>query len=109
MHTSYARMQENGARTDTRELTVTDQRGSGLKFSAISNAFTFTAHDYTDAQLTEAWHEYQLRHIDSTIVDIDLAQTGIGSSSCGPEALDKYKLWLKEPRTFKFRMEVIDR
>ena len=107
MHTSYARMQENGARTDTRELTVTNQRGSGLKFSAISNPFTFTAHDYTDAQLTEAWHEYQLERADSTIVDIDLAQTGLGSASCGPEALDQYKLWLKEPKTFKFRMEVV--
>ena len=109
MHTGYARMQENGARTDTRELTVTNQRGSGIKFTAVSAPFTFTAHDYTDAQLTEAWHEYQLERVDSTVVDIDLAQTGIGSSSCGPEALDKYKLWLKEPRTFRFRMEIVSK
>ena len=108
LHTSYARMQENGARTDVRELTVTNQRGTGFKFSAVSAPFTFTAHDYTDAQLTEAWHEYQLEHIDSTIVDIDLAQTGIGSASCGPEALPKYKLYLKDqPKTFTFRIEVV--
>ncbi len=110
LHTSYARMQENGARTDTRELTVTNQRGAGLKFTAISAPFTFTAHDYTDQALTEAWHEYQLERVDATIVDIDLAQTGLGSSSCGPEALDQYKLFLKDKDLcWKFRMEVVNR
>ncbi len=110
LHTSYARMQENGARTDVRELSVTDRRGSGIRFTALSAPFTFTAHDYTDAQLTKAWHEYQLEHTDATVVDLDLAQTGLGSSSCGPEALPKYKLYLKDKTlSWKFRMEVITR
>ncbi len=109
MHTSYARMQENGARTDTRVMSVTNQRGTGMKFTALSAPFTFTAHDYTDKALTEAWHEYQLERVDSTVVDIDLKQTGLGSSSCGPEALDKYKLFLKDKELcWKFRMEVIN-
>ena len=109
LHTSYARMQENGARTDTRKMTVTNQRGAGVKFTALSAPFTFTAHDYTDKALTDAWHEYQLERVDSTVVDIDLAQTGLGSSSCGPEALDQYKLFLKDKDlTWKFRMEIIN-
>ena len=38
----------------------------------------------------------------------DLAQTGIGSASCGPEALPKYKLYLKDqPKCFTFRIEVV--
>ena len=45
---------------------------------------------------------------ENPIVDIDLAQTGIGSASCGPEALPKYKLYLKDqPKTFTFRIEVV--
>lgn len=107
-HVSYARMQENGARTDVREMAVTNQRGTGIKFTALSVPFTFTAHDYTDAALTDAWHEYQLERIDTTVVDIDLAQTGIGSSSCGPEAQEKYKLYLKDQElSYKFRMEIV--
>lgn len=110
MHTSYARMQENGARTDTRSLCVTNQRGAGVKFTALSAPFTFTTHDYTDAALTEANHEYQLERTDSTVVDIDLAQTGLGSSSCGPEAQEKYKLYLKDKElNWKFRMEIVNR
>lgn len=108
MHTSYARMQENGARTDTRSLTVANQRGTGVKFTALSAPFTFTTHDYTDAALTKANHEYQLERTDSTVVDIDLAQTGLGSSSCGPEAMEKYKLFLKDKElSWKFRMEIV--
>jgi len=108
MHTSYARMQENGARTDTRTLTVANQRGTGVKFTAVSAPFTFTTHDYTDAACTKANHEYQLERVESTVVDIDLAQTGLGSSSCGPEAMEKYKLYLKDKElSWKFRMEIV--
>ncbi len=108
MHTSYARMQENGARTGTRKLTVANQRGTGVKFSAISAPFTFTTHDYTDAALTKANHEYQLERVNSTVVCIDLAQTGLGSNSCGPQAQAKYKLFLKDRNlSYKFRMEIV--
>lgn len=108
MHVSYARMQENGARTDTRSMCVSDQRGSGIRFSALSAPFTFTAHDYTDAALTEATHEYQLERTDSTVVDIDLAQTGLGSASCGPEAQEQHKLYLKDRElSYAFRMEIV--
>ncbi|MBR0463969.1 MAG: DUF4981 domain-containing protein [Clostridia bacterium] len=110
MHTSYARMQENGARTDVRYMAAADLRGAGVKFTALSAPFTFTAHDYTDAALTKAWHEYQLERAGCTVIDIDLAQTGLGSSSCGPEALDKYKLFLKDRElSYSFRMEYINR
>ena len=42
------------------------------------------------------------------MVDIDLAQTGLGSSSCGPEAMEKYKLYLKDKElSYTFRMEIV--
>ena len=105
LHTSYARMQANGTRTDTRSLLVADSRGSGLLFTALSAPFSFTVHDYTDEALTEAWHEYQLERGGLTVVDIDLAETGIGSNSCGPEPLAKYKLYLKDqPLSYAFRI-----
>ena len=95
MHTSYSRMQANGTRTDTRRLSVTDRYGAGLLFSALSSPFSFTVHDYTDEALTKAWHEYELVRGEASVIDIDLAETGIGSNSCGPVPLEKYRLYLK--------------
>ena len=110
LHTSYARMQANGTRTDTRSLLVADSRGSGLRFTALSAPFSFTVHDYTDQALTAAWHEYELPRGTATVIDIDLAETGIGSNSCGPIPLEKYRLYLKDqPRSYRFRIETVRR
>ncbi len=108
MHTSYSRMQENGARTDNRWMQAVDRRGHGLVVTALSDFFTFTAHNYTDAALTEAWHEYQLKKADCTVLDIDLVQSGLGSNSCGPEPQTKYKpVLVNEPVSFTFRLKMM--
>ena len=110
LHTSYARMQANGTRIDTRSLLVSDFRGSGLRFSALESPFSFTVHDYTDQALTKAWHEYELERGSLTVIDIDLAETGIGSNSCGPIPLDQYKLYLRDQeRVLRFRIEPVRR
>ncbi len=106
LHTSYSRMQENGARTDCRSLRVENRRGQGLSVTALSAPFTFTCHDYTDAALTEAWHEYELKRAGCTVVDIDLCQSGLGSNSCGPEPMTRYKPTLTSGDvSFTFRMK----
>ncbi len=107
MHTSYSRMQENGARTDCRSLRLENRRGQALTVTALSAPFTFTCHDYTDAALTEAWHEYELKKAGSTVLDIDLCQSGLGSNSCGPEPMTRYKPVLTSGDvSFSFRMKV---
>ncbi len=107
MHTSYSRMQENGARTDTRSMEAAGD-GLALRFEALSAPFTFTAHDYTDAALTRAWHEYELERAGATVIDIDMEQSGLGSNSCGPGPLARYKPTLASgPREFRFRMTAL--
>ena len=107
MHTPYSRMQENGARTDTRSLEICGG-GRCARFEALSAPFTFTAHDYTDAALTRAWHAYELERADATVVDVDMEQSGLGSNSCGPEPLARYKPTLAgAPREFRFRMRLL--
>lgn len=39
-----------------------------------------------------------------TVVCLDYAQNGIGSNSCGPELLEKYRL---DKKNFKFEMKMI--
>lgn len=104
-HEPYERPQENGAHMNTRAVSVTDEKGEGLLIIAspeMEDGFSFTAHDYTDEALAKATHSYDLERADETILSVDISHNGIGSSSCGPGALDKYKNYLKSTRTLCF-------
>lgn len=90
-HVDYIRPQENGAHLDTHLLALCDARGLGLLF-ASPQAFSFSAHDYSDEALTRAQHTHQLQRDASTWVHIDYGQDGLGSAACGPEPLDRYRL-----------------
>ena len=41
-------------------------------------------------------HQNELKKDKNTIIRIDYKNSGIGSASCGPELLDKYKLSEKD-------------
>lgn len=98
LHEPYIRPQENGAHTDTRWVSLVDDRGVGLVFSA-EDTFSFTAHDYSDKALTHADHDHELeRDPDHIWLSLDAAQGGLGSNSCGPEPLQPYRL-LPRPKT----------
>jgi beta-galactosidase len=63
-----------------------------LLFSS-ETPFSFSAHDYSDEALTEATHDHLLvRDEDTVWLNIDVAQGGLGSNSCGPEPLMPYRL-----------------
>ena len=109
-HVPYIRPQENGAKAECRWAAVTDLTGMGWMFMARQGEhFSFTAHDYTDAQLTAAQHNDELPRGGDTVVSIDLEQGGLGSASCGPEPLEKYRLRLDEPRSYCFYIRPFNR
>lgn len=91
LHEPYVRPQENGAHEDTFFAALTNDLGLGLVFVGLPN-FVFTAHDYSDADLTAAKHDHEIQRGESTCVNIDYRQGGLGSNSCGPEPLEKYLL-----------------
>jgi beta-galactosidase/beta-glucuronidase len=99
-HADYVRCQENGAKCDTAWCMLHDARGLGLLFAG-QPSFIFTAHDYTDMDLTEAGHSVDLVHGDEITLNIDAAQCGLGSESCGPGPLEKYTL-NPEPMELEF-------
>ena len=109
-HVPYIRPQENGAKADCRWAAVTDLTGMGWMFMARQGErFSFSAHDYTDEQLTAATHNDELQRGGDTVVSIDMAQGGLGSASCGPEPLEKYRLRLTEPRSYCFYIRPFNR
>ena len=67
----------------------------GLTF-ASNTGFEFNVSSYTSKALTKAMHTDELKKNGCTNIRIDYKVSGIGSASCGPELLEKYRLSEKE-------------
>lgn len=87
----YIRPQENGNKTDVRWAAVTNETNTGLLLVGRP-VFEISAHHYTQENLTQARHPYDLRRTPETFLKIDYAQGGLGSHSCGPPPLPEYLL-----------------
>ncbi len=97
---NYVRPQENGAHCGSRFVKVTSAWGETFAVSS-EKPFSFNASHYTAKQLEMAKHHYELVPMKETQLIIDYAQSGVGSHSCGPELLEKYRFDEKE-FTFDF-------
>ena len=90
MQEDYIRPQENGSHHDCDYVTVASERAALT--IAGETAFAFNASFYTQEELTEKAHNYQLTKSPYTVLCVDYRQSGIGSASCGPELMEKYRL-----------------
>lgn len=86
-YVNYPYPQEHGNHIRTKWLKM----GCGLTF-ATDNEFEFNVSEYTSQALTEATHTDELVKNGMTNVRIDYKVSGLGSNSCGPELLKKYRL-----------------
>ena len=90
LHEDYIRPQENGSHYDC-DYVMLEDRPFG--FMAVSEQpFSFQASVYTQEELENKAHNYELEEAESVILCLDYAQNGIGSGSCGPELAEQYKL-----------------
>lgn len=108
MEHHYMRPQENGHRTDVREMTVTNDDGFGLKFTAVSAPFEINCHHYTVNDLEKATHIHSLKHKNITTVCIDLMQRGVGGDMPGAACLrEPYIMHAGTKFSYTFTVEVI--
>lgn len=91
---NYIYPQENGNRTDTNWLVIKNEQGNGLKISG-SRPFDFSARHYSQNNLDEAKHTFDLKKTKEVYLYLDKQQHGIGSASCGPDVLPDYELIAK--------------
>ena len=92
----YVRPQENCAHADTRWMLVSSVAGQGLLAVTTGKDFSFNCAHFTPAQLTDTAHDYELVPMKETCVNLDMIQSGIGSSSCGPGLHPHWQLAEKE-------------
>ncbi|OZB90923.1 glycoside hydrolase family 2 TIM barrel-domain containing protein [Paenibacillus sp. XY044] len=102
MFEPYIMPQENGSRYGTEWAMVTSELGMGLAFHGNA-PFSFNASHYLPQDLEEAAHLHQLVKRKETIVHLDYKMSGVGSNSCGPELLEKYRL---DEREFEFSIRL---
>lgn len=102
MFTDYVYPQENGNRTDTKWISINDDRGTGLLISS-DEKFEFSVQNYIKEDLENAKHMNELVKRDFIALNIDYIQHGIGSNSCGPAPLKEHSL---KPHDFNFSIKI---
>lgn len=87
----YILPQEHGRHGDVRRLSVTDETGFGLNVEGMP-VIAFTASHFTAADLFAARHTSDLEPREETVLSLDHAQRGLGTSACGPDTHPRHRL-----------------
>jgi beta-galactosidase len=103
MFEDYIFPQENSSHCGCRYLSIIPSCASDPLTVTADREFAFNVSEYTQEELTEKAHNYELVKSPYTVVCIDYKQSGVGSNSCGPELLPKYRL---EEEAFRFEFHI---
>jgi beta-galactosidase len=108
----YIVPQENGNRTETRWLEISQKKastpataatataaaggGSGLRVAGNS-LFDFSLTPYTDRELWEGKHwdcmpNFAEASTRGAVLHLDAVQRGVGTATCGPDTLERYRV-----------------
>ena len=104
----YMKPQSMGNREGLRELTLTDASGKGICIRTEGNV-SFSALRYTDADLMNGKHVWELRERPYIVLHLDAAIRGIGNASCGRDVdtLPKYRV-PESPMAYKLRISACE-
>ena len=88
-HEPYLKPQENGSHYGCDWMQLTSASASIL---AHGEGFSFSVSPYTQEELTEKKHEFELTPCGDTVLCLDAQNAGCGSASCGPTLLEQYRV-----------------
>lgn len=83
--------QESGSRTGVRDARIVTE-GGALHVSTLDHPFALTVSQHSRQSLAAAAHNWELTPEGRTFVSIDLAQSGVGTATCGPGVLPRHRL-----------------
>ena len=93
MHEDYICPQENGSHYDCDYVYIKGRKMSLAAACADKDpdqTFSFNVSVFTQEELENKSHNYELEPCNSTVLCIDHQLAGIGSKSCGPDLLPEY-------------------
>lgn len=83
--------QESGARQGVIDASIATEAGT-LRVRALEDPFALTVSPYAREAVARTKHDWELSADGRTHVSIDLAQSGVGTASCGPGILPRYRV-----------------
>lgn len=100
----YVVPQEHGNKTDVRWFSLAAPgKGGALRFSGENRHLEFSVSHFTADDLFKARHTTDLTPRKEVIVNIDYAQRGLGTASCGPDTLPQYRI---EPGNYELTYRI---
>ena len=87
---NHIKPQENGNREEIRWVSIEQKSGFGLRIYG-DWPMNFSARFYTDRELRKK-HADELLKTDQCIFNFDDRVAGVGTGSCGPKTLEKYRV-----------------
>lgn len=103
MFTPYPNPQTCGNREDLREVSLTNPTtGNGLLIRTEGKV-AFSLLPYTDQQMVNARHPWELTRSSAVYAHFDYMQRGLGNASCGPGTLSQYTCPSSGTYTYKLR------
>ena len=107
MYVNYPLPQEFGNMTETRWASMSDSTGVGVQVTGFQT-IEVSARNYTDENLTEANHTYDLKKTPEVYWNIDYRQCGVGNASCGNTPPSKPHRVKAKPVSFGFRLTPVE-
>lgn len=107
MGEAYVKPQSTGNREGLRYATFATPDGAGLRVQAEGNV-SFSALPWTDADLMDAMHQWELTPRPFIFIHLDGAMRGVGNASCGHDVdtMPMYRV-PSTPVTYKLRLSSI--
>ena len=107
MYIPYETPGETGTRTDTTWVALTDKQGNGLMATA-SNPFEFSALRYTDQEMSEVKHAYELEKDENITFKISTVQQGVGGDTTwGAWPQEKYLVRANHSYEYSYRLHPV--
>lgn len=103
----YVKPQSTGGREGLRDLTLTDAEGRGINI-ATDGQVSFSILPYTDADLMNANHLWEMAPRPYSVLHLDAWTRGVGNASCGADVdtLPEYRV-PERPMTYTLRITPI--
>ena len=87
------RPQESGSHYGCEQLKVSSVSSAAPSLTVLADQpFSFSYLGYTQEELSEKKHDWELMRAESNVLCVDYKMTGVGSQSCGPELAEEYRL-----------------
>lgn len=106
----YSRPQENSNKADVRWVTLTDEKGFGLRATGMP-LLSVSAYHYPKNEIENADYSFRMTRRPQVYLNLDLRQMGVGgvdswTSDAWP--LDPYRIRGDQPHSYKFRLSPVD-